>query len=285
MSEISDDVDGMPTLVVDNGSDTIKAGFAGEDNPTAIFPTICGGCRCPHFDPNTEQFKDSFYVGEEALAKRGILSLKCPIEHGIVTDWDKMEKVWHYTFNEALKADTTKQPLLMSECPISHKTVGHREKMTQIMFETFELPSLYLANQAVLGLYASGRVTGVLLDIGTDVSYAVPIYEGHALLYATQYRGLGGRQLTEYLMKMLARRGRSVINSSDRNINVRDVKEKFCYVALDYEQEMQNAYTTNEMGLPAIGERRMAHVGQFHSFCSTNSGIPLAREMYEYLRK
>ena len=95
--------DGMPALVVDNGSDTIKAGFAGEEEPKAIFPTICGGCRCPHFDPNTEQFKDSFYIGEEALAKRGILSLKYPIEHGTVTDWDKMEKVWHYTFNEAIQ--------------------------------------------------------------------------------------------------------------------------------------------------------------------------------------
>ena len=194
----------------------------------------------PHLDPLSEQCLHSFYVGEEALAKRGTLSLRYPLEHGIVNDWDKMEKIWHYTFNKVLKVDTTKQPLLMSECPISIRAFGHRAKMTQIMFESFAVPSLYLANQAALSLYASGCDTGVVLDIGADIAYAVPIYAGHALPYATQYRAyIAGKQLTHHLFKMLLEKGHSLSTSFDRDVSVRDIKEKLCYVAYDYEQELQ----------------------------------------------
>merc|ERR1712137_1232993 len=98
------------------------------------------------------------YVGDEAQSKRGILSLKYPIEHGIMTNW---------------------------------------EKMTQISFETFNSPAMYVCIQAVLSLYASGRTTGLVLDIGDGVSHAVPIYEGYALPHAILRLDLAGRDLTD----------------------------------------------------------------------------------------
>jgi len=229
-------------LVIDNGTGMIKVGFAGDNKPRSVFPTIIG--RPKHQKVMDDETHKEYYCGNDAESKRGMLQLKHPISRGVITSWDNMEKIWHHAFYNELRVDPEEHSILATEVPLNPKPI--REKMTEIMFEVFHSPAVYVANTGVLSMYATGRTTGIIVESGEGVTRAVPVYEGYTIPYAIQSFNVGGRDLTEYLIKILTERGYLFTTSAEHEI-ARDIKEKLGYLALDFDDEMIAAETSQDI--------------------------------------
>lgn len=230
----------LNAVVIDNGSGICKAGIAGDDVPKANFPSVIGRPRFPQM--TGAEGKDEF-VGNDVIPKRGICNMTYPIEHGVVNNWDDMTKIWKHCYYNELRVEPAEQPVHLTEAPKNPTT--NRETMMQIFFETFEVPAFYVSIQAVLALYASGRTTGLVFDAGDGVTHLVPVYEGFSLKHAVSRVNLAGRDLTTYMMEILQESNVKFASTGEFDI-VRDIKEKKCYVALDYEAEMKAFAESNE---------------------------------------
>jgi actin len=168
----------------------------------------------------------------------GVNQLNYPIRHGVVTDWDDLEKILHYTYKTKLNVDPAECIVLMTEPVLTPKTM--REKMAEIHFETFKVPYFYLANQGVLSIYGSSRNTGIAVEIGEGLSQVVPVYEHCSISHAARKLDIAGRDVTEWLQKILSDRGCTFAAAVD-------IKEKFGYVAFDYDTELQKAARTTDL--------------------------------------
>ena len=166
--------------------------------------------------------------GYYCSSKQGILSMKYPVENGIVTGWDDAEKIWHNTFYNELRVQPEEQPVIITESVRNPKP--NREKTVQIMFETFNVPALYLATTNVLAMYAAGRNTGLAVDFGFNECRIAPVYEGLPIKDAVKTLWLGGGDIKDYLQKLLSEKGYSFTTSMEREI-VRDIKEQLAFVA------------------------------------------------------
>merc|ERR1712178_523373 len=221
------DDDDKPAVIMDNGTGMMKCGLSGEDAPKVTFASCVG---YPKQKAMLQGSNKDYYVGEEAQQKRGILVLKFPLEHGVITNWDDMEKIWAHTFDNELR-------VLVTEAPMNPRE--NRERMTQIMFETFNARRFYVAIQAVLSLCASGRTTGVVVDCGDGVSHPVPIYEGYSMPHAIQRINLAGRDLTDYICKIL-QESKIVLTTTAERESAKKIKEDLCYVSMNFSEEVDN---------------------------------------------
>jgi|EP01046_Picozoa_sp_COSAG06_P039465 centractin len=175
-------------------------------------------------------------VGPSVDEYRGILKCSYPMEHGVVNNWEDMEKIWEHIYKNELKVPETEHPVLLTEAPLN--PLKNREMAAEVFFEKFNVPALYVSMQAVLSLYAAGKTTGVVLDVGDGVSHSVPVFEGFALPHAITRSDVAGREVTNYFQLLLRRAGYNFHTSAEKEV-VREIKEAKCYVAKNSTREKE----------------------------------------------
>ncbi|XP_071451878.1 actin, cytoplasmic-like [Hetaerina americana] len=196
-----------PAVVIDHGATRCVVGMGGESHPRAMVPTVVGrpmesvAMRIPDLK--------SFYIGSEAELKGNkILNLRRPLYHGMVDNWDDMAKIWEHIFSKHLRVNPEEHPMLLTEAPLV--PIINREKMCQVPSPSYSI------SKAITRL------------------------------------NFGGRDLTDYLAKSLAskcgekcvrRQSRYGSASGDAKSGVwevvaRKIKENYCYVSSDYNQEV-----------------------------------------------
>jgi centractin len=154
------------------------------------------------------------------------------MDHGRVSEgsWQHMEALWDhvYTGRDNLNASSDQHPVLLTEAPLNPLT--NRENTAEIFFENFRVPAIYFAPQAILSLYASGRTTGVVIDVGEGVTHAVPVYEGFALPHSITRSDIAGRDVTHQLQLLLRRSGLAFTTTAETQL-VKSIKETICFVS------------------------------------------------------
>jgi len=220
-------------IVIDNGTGIIKAGFAGDQVPKINYPNCVG--RPKHTRVMAGGLEADIFLGSMADEYRGLLNIRYPMEHGIVKDWNDMEKVWQNIYaNNQLNCNPEEHPVLLTEAPLNPRR--NREKAAEIFFETFNTPALHISMQAVLSLYSTGRTTGVILDSGDGVTHSVPIFEGFALPHSIMRNDIAGREVTKYLRLLLKKEGFNFNTTAEFEI-VKNIKERACFLSANPAKE------------------------------------------------
>ncbi|KAJ5066969.1 actin-7-related [Anaeramoeba ignava] len=232
------------TLVIQNGTSAIKAGFGGDDAPRTSFPAIIGKSQQKNI--MIGMGIREYFVGDEAEAKRGVLKLTYPIENGIVKNWENMEKIWHHTFYNELRALPEENQILLIDTPLT--PLKQREKTCEIFFETYNTPKLFISMNSLLSLIANGKTTGTILQSGHGVTTCVPISEGFINKNSILRSNLAGKVLVDYLNDLLTESGFFFSNSADFE-TIKDSKEKLCYVALDFESELNKSIENSQINV------------------------------------
>ncbi|XVF19217.1 hypothetical protein REPUB_Repub11eG0090700 [Reevesia pubescens] len=215
--------DEVSAIVIDLGSHTCKAGYAGEDAPKAVFPSVVGSIdqmdadddnnenndpktNNNNVDPNKPKGKRRLYIGSQALGfRRDHMEVLSPLKDGVVVDWDIVDSIWDHAFKECLLIDPKEHPMLLAEP--SSNTQQQRERTAELMFEKYKVPALFLAKNAVLTSFASGRATSVVVDSGGGSTTVAPVHDGYVLQKAVSSSPIGGEFLTDCLMKSLESKG------------------------------------------------------------------------------
>lgn len=245
----------QPAIVLDNGTGFVKVGFGGANFPTSVFQTAVGRPvlrsnantkMATSVDGTTTELKD-IMLGDETLGLGHLLEMNYPVSNGVIQNMDEMCLLWDYAFYNKmnLTSDSIKSRRLMMSEPPAFSTRA-RAKIYETMFEKYQFDSVQSGLQGVLSLYSNGLDTGVAIECGEGVTHCTPIFEGYSIPKGNRRVDLGGRNITEFLIRLMQRRGYSFNKSSDFEL-VRVIKERFCYAAVDFSLEKRLALETTTL--------------------------------------
>lgn len=229
-------------IICDNGSGYIKIGFAGDNFPLYTLQGIVGRPLLRSGEKiDGGELKD-IMICDETTNYRSMLELSYPLKEGIVNNWDDMELVWEYAYQEKMKlGDLGNKNVLLTEAACNPKK--NRIKMADVMFNKFGWGGLTFEVQALLSLFCEGLTTGLVMDSGDGVSHTIPVSDGYVLDDFVQRLNVAGSHVTTYLGKLLLVSGYAFNSSSDYEI-LRHIKETACYVSYDIDRDRKLARET-----------------------------------------
>lgn len=243
-----------PPCVIDNGTGYSKMGYAGNIHPNFIVPSLIS-VAAEGKTSSSDVADLDFFIGAEATQKRENYNVDYPIRHGIVSNWDNMERYWQRCIYQYLRVDPEEHIIMLTEPPMN--TPENREYTAEIMFETFNVPAMYIAVQAVLALYASiyanpgdrkgkdaKRMTGTVIDSGDGATHIIPVVDGYVIGSRIKHIPLAGRDVTDFIVQMLRDRGENLPANQALDV-ARTIKEKWCYICKDVAKEYQKYDSDN----------------------------------------
>jgi len=244
----------LPAVVIDNGTGYTKMGYAGNTEPSYILPTIIAtneatsgksagvktGATSSAAKKGVEDL--DFFIGDEAMEMSTTYQTYYPVRHGQVENWDHMERFWEQAIFKYLRCEPEDHYFLLTEPPLNPPE--NREYTAEIMFETFNVPGLYIAVQAVLALAASWTsrsvtertLTGTVVDSGDGVTHVIPVAEGYVIGSSIKHIPLAGRDITAFIQQLLRERETTVPPEESMEVAKR-IKEQFSYVCPDLVKE------------------------------------------------
>ncbi|KAM5297740.1 actin-like protein 7A [Glossophaga mutica] len=248
-------------VVVDLGTGYCKCGFAGLPKPSHKISSTVGK---PYMETaKTGDNRKETFVGQELLNSEARLRLINPLQHGIIVDWDSVQAIWEYLFQQEMKIAPEEHAVLVSDPPLSPHT--NRERYAEMLFETFGTPAMHIAYQSRLSMYSYGRTSGLVVEVGHGVSYVVPIYEGYPLPSITGRLDYAGSDLTAYLMELMNNCGKHF--TEDQMGIVEDIKKTCGFVALDPSEE-KKVPATAHMIQYTLPDGQEISLGQERFLCS-----------------
>ena len=185
-----------------------------------------------------------FFVGDAVFNNTSTHQVNYPIRAGLIDNWDNMERLWQRCLFEYLRCDPEEHYMLLTEPPLNPPE--NREYTAEIMFETFNVPGLYIAVQAVLALAASWSskssnertLTGTVIDSGDGVTHVIPVAEGYVIGSCIKHIPLAGRTVTQFIQNLMRERKEPVPPEDALEVAKR-VKEMYSYVCPDLVKEFQ----------------------------------------------
>ncbi|KAF5369832.1 hypothetical protein D9758_001252 [Tetrapyrgos nigripes] len=192
--------DEVSALVLDIGTSSVRAGYAGDDTPKAIIPTSYGYIApSPDADVQMGEALDNqgaeqrqkaqLYLGHSGPSLwRANMEITNPMAEGLIQDFNVTSRLVRHAFEDAMRCTPSEHPVLVTEP--AWNTPANRERMAEIMFEEFQVPAFYIANTGVLNTFAAGKGSALVIDVGQTMTSVIPVVDGFVLRKGLAYSPL-----------------------------------------------------------------------------------------------
>eukprot|EP01017_Pseudomicrothorax_dubius_P044013 TRINITY_DN7404_c0_g1_i1.p1 TRINITY_DN7404_c0_g1~~TRINITY_DN7404_c0_g1_i1.p1 ORF type:complete len:427 (+),score=124.68 TRINITY_DN7404_c0_g1_i1:129-1409(+) len=271
-------MDTSKIVVIDNGTGYTKMGYAGNQEPSYIIPTvIADSVEKSSVQVSRLHYEQlDFHIGEAGFRNSKTHQLTYLMQSAQVQNWELMEKFWHRCIFDSLRCEPDQHIFVLTEPPMNPPE--SREQIAEIFFETFGAKGLYIGVQAVLSLYSNWTtappdsiqkkvgLSGTVVDSGDGVTHIIPIADGYVIGSCVKHIPIAGRDITKFIMQSLKDRGEPVPPEDYIKI-AKEIKEKYGYLCkgdLVKEISKWDERSTGPNGEPALSKK-------FKKLTSTNS--------------